>query len=61
MEKLISEMCERTGISREQAEKVVSFMKENATRLPQMLQGGNGGGMASNIAGKVSGMMGRNK
>jgi hypothetical protein len=61
MEKLINELCERTGISREQAEKVVAFMKDNAGRIPQLLQGGNGGGMAAGIAGKVGDMFGRNK
>lgn len=61
MEKLINELCERTGISREQAEKVVAFIKDNAGRIPQMLQAGNGGGVAQGIAGKVGEMIGRNK
>jgi hypothetical protein len=56
MEKLINDICEKTGIDRETAEKVAGYIKDNATKLPQLLgeQGGVGG-----IASKLGGMIGR--
>ena len=57
MEHLIEDICQKTGIDRSTAQKVASYMQANVTRIPQLLQGGDGGGglkgAASNLAGKV--------
>lgn len=55
MEQLINDICEKTGIDRSTAEKVAGYLKDNATKLPQLLgqQGGPGG-----IASKLGGMVG---
>jgi hypothetical protein len=56
MEQLISDICEKTGIDRATAEKVAGYLKDNVTKLPQLLgeQGGAGG-----IASKLGGFVGR--
>ena len=54
MEQLINDLCNKTGIDRATAEKVAGYLKENATRLPEMLGTGGGG-----IASKIGGMIGR--
>jgi hypothetical protein len=57
MEKLINELCERTGIDRASAEKVASYMRDNMSRIPELLQGGKSG--AAGIAGKVGEVLGK--
>jgi hypothetical protein len=37
MEDMINQLVQKTGISQEQATKVVAFLKENAHRLPEWL------------------------
>lgn len=63
MEKLINELCERTGIDPATAQKVASYLQANATRIPELLgMGGDGGGtkgIAQNLTGKVGDMLGR--
>lgn len=63
MENLIEDICQKTGIDRATAEKVAGYLKTNVTRIPQLLQGGEGSGglkgAASNIAGKVGDAMRR--
>jgi hypothetical protein len=54
MENLINELCTKTGVDRATAEKVVAYLKENATRLPELLGSGGLG-----ITGKVGEVMGR--
>lgn len=41
MDKLINELTHKTGIDRSQAEKVVSYLKDNVSRIPEMLRGDN--------------------
>lgn len=63
MENLIEDICQKTGIDRATAEKVASYMRSNVSRIPQLLQGGEGtGGLkgaVSNVAGKVGDVMRR--
>lgn len=56
MDKLIDELCNKTGIDRSTAEKVADYLKANASRLPELV-GGQGG--AGEIASKIGGMVGR--
>lgn len=56
MEKMISELCQRTGIDRSTAEKVVLYLKENATRIPEMLGSADG---TRGVAGKIGDFVGR--
>lgn len=41
MDKLINELTQKVGIDRSQAEKVVSYLKDNVSRIPEMLRGDN--------------------
>ena len=55
MDELIKGLIEKTGISEEQAAKVIEFLKENAGNLPQLLAGGD---IKSAIADKLPGGLG---
>ena len=63
MENLIEDICQKTGIDRATGEKIASYLKANMSRIPQLLQGGEGAGglkgAASSIAGKVGDAMRR--
>ncbi len=37
MDDIIQGLCSKTGISQDQAAKVVDYLKQNADKLPQML------------------------
>jgi hypothetical protein len=52
MEKLINDMVQRVGIDRATAERVCTYLRDNASRLPEMLEGQQG------VMGKVSNKMG---
>ncbi|AKU99009.1 hypothetical protein AKJ09_05673 [Labilithrix luteola] len=39
MERLINELTQRAGLDRPTAEKVVAYLKDNVTRIPEMLRG----------------------
>lgn len=56
MEKMINELCQRTGIDRATAEKVVTYMKENANRIPELLGSGDG---SKGMAGRMGEVVGR--
>lgn len=55
MEKLINELVQKTGIERSSAEKVVGYLKDNASRLPELL--GAGGGIADAAKGAAKGVV----
>ena len=60
MENLIDDICQKTGIDRATAEKVAGYMKDNMTRIPELMQASQGGGLkgaVSGIAGNVSDVM----
>lgn len=40
MDELINGLVEKVGINKEQAEGVISFLKENASKLPELMGGG---------------------
>lgn len=55
MDKLISDICQKTGLDRETAEKVAMYLKDNLPRIAQML-GQKGLG---SVFGKISETMSR--
>ena len=62
MENLINDICLKTGIDRATAEKVAGYLKDNFTRLPELLGSPQQGGLKgklSSVASKVSEVMGR--
>ncbi|NUP11172.1 MAG: hypothetical protein HOW73_34435 [Polyangiaceae bacterium] len=61
MEKIINDLCEKTGIDRATAEKVANYLKENITRLPALLRGGDGEskGVLGDVVGKFGSVMGK--
>ncbi len=58
MDDLINQLVSKTGISKDQAEKVVQFLKEHATELPKML---GQAGIADKLSGGLGGMFGGKK
>ena len=58
MDTLIAELTAKVGLDRGTAEKVAQFLKDNAHRLPELLQGGAAKGMMENLPGGLGGMLG---
>ncbi len=54
MDELIDKLVEQVGIDRETAQKVVSFLKENAADIPKWL----GSEAGQSVLGKLSGGLG---
>ncbi len=40
MEEIINGLMEKVGLDKEQAEGVIEYLKENASKLPELLGGG---------------------
>ncbi len=58
MEEMISGLIAKTGISKEQAEKVVEFLKENAHKVPEWLGGTDvGQSIKDKLPGGLGGML----
>lgn len=55
MEDFINQMVSKTGISKEQAEKVIAFIKEHADELPKLIAQS---GIADKLPGGLGGMLG---
>lgn len=55
MEDFINQMVSKTGISKDQAEKVVSFLKEHANELPKLMGQSS---IADKLPGGLGGMFG---
>ena len=49
MEEFVEGLMEKVGISKEQADKVMEFIQENASKLPEILK-------STGIAGKLGGL-----
>ena len=59
MEDLVSGLIEKAGLSPEQADQVVAFLKENAHRIPEWLgQGDIKEAIADKLPGGLGGLLG---
>jgi hypothetical protein len=58
MDEFINQIVSKTGISREQAEKVLNFLKENADQLPKWI---GQAGIADKLPGGLGGLFGGKK
>jgi len=59
MEEMIEQLITKTGLSREQAEQVVDFLKTNAHKLPEWLgQTDLGKDLMGKLPGGLGGMFG---
>ncbi|MEZ4222935.1 MAG: hypothetical protein R3B13_18475 [Polyangiaceae bacterium] len=59
MDELINGLIAKTGISQEQAEKVVAFLKENAHKVPEWLGGTDiGKSIKDKLPGGLGGILG---
>ncbi len=59
MDEMINGLVAKTGISKEQAEKVVAFLKENATKVPGWLGSTDvGQSIKDKLPGGLGGMLG---
>ncbi len=58
MDQLIAELTDKVGLDRGMAEKVVQFLKDNAHRLPELLQGDAARGVMDKLPGGLGGMLG---
>jgi len=56
MEEMIEQLVMKTGISKEQAESVVDFLKQNAHKLPEWLGQSE---FAKDLVGKLPGGLGK--
>lgn len=63
MENLINDICQKTGLDRETAGKLAMYLRDNLTRIPELLQGApaTGGlkGVVSGVKSKLGDVMGR--
>lgn len=55
MDDFINQMVSKTGISKEQAEQVMNFLKEHAGEIPKLL---GQAGIADKLPGGLGGMLG---
>ena len=53
METLIEDICEKTGLDRATAQRVAGYLKANVTRIPQLLQAGDGANGPKNVASNI--------
>ncbi len=58
METLIAELTAKVGLDRGTAEKVVQYLKDNAHRLPELLQSDVAKGVVEKLPGGLGGMFG---
>lgn len=58
MEQIIDSICTKTGISKDQAESVVEWIKEHISELPGMLSGGGLGDLAEKAKDMIPGLGG---
>ncbi len=56
MDDFMNQMIAKTGISKDQAEKVIAFLKEHATEVPKLL---GSAGIADKLPGGLGGMFGK--
>lgn len=53
---MVQGLMAKVGLSQEQAEKVVSFLRDNASKLPQWLQKSGDGGFAEEASKHIPGI-----
>lgn len=59
MDELLNGLIQKAGLSREQAQQVIVFLKENAHRLPEWLGSSDlGKSLAGKLPGGLGGMFG---
>ncbi len=58
MEEFITEMVAKVGISQEQAQGVISFLKENAEKIPDLLSSDALDGIKDKLPGGLGGLLG---
>ena len=58
MDEFVNQMVAKTGISKDQAEKVIAFLKEHASELPKLM---SQGGLTDKLPGGLGGMFGGKK
>lgn len=58
IEEFATNMAEKVGISQEQAKAVIEFLKENADKVPQLLQSDAVESIKSKIPGGLGGLLG---
>jgi hypothetical protein len=58
MDTLIAELTAKVGLDRGTAEKVAQFLKDNAHRLPELLQSDAAKGVMEKLPGGLGGMFG---
>ena len=62
MDDLINQLVSKTGISKEQAQQVVNFLKEHASEIPKWLgQSGLADKLPGGLGDKLGGMFGDKK
>lgn len=54
IEQFIAQMAEKVGISEEQAQQVIEFLKENSDKIPELL----GSDAVGDIKNKLGGLFG---
>ncbi len=58
MEEFIASMVSKVGISEEQAQAVISFLKENAEKIPELLSGDGLDAIKDKLPGGLGGLLG---
>ena len=58
MDEIIEGLIEKTGISKEQAEAVLTFLKENAPKVTELLGSDAAAGIAEKLPGGLGGALG---
>lgn len=58
IEEFVTQMAEKVGISKEQAESVVEFLKENSSKVPELLSSDAVSGLKDKLPGGLGGLLG---
>lgn len=58
VEEFVTQMAQKVGISEEQARSVVDFLKENASKVPELLQSDTVAGLKDKLPGGIGGLLG---
>jgi len=58
MEELLNGLIGKCGLDQEKAEVVINFLKENASKLPEMLGGDTLEGLKDKLPGGLGGLLG---
>lgn len=58
IEQFVTDMAQKVGISEEQAQAVVEFLKENSSKLPELLNSDALSGVKDKLPGGLGGLLG---